>query len=313
MGGRMRAGLTISAIGHLLVLVWLLVTLPSTKIESTPALAVDMISDSELSQIMAGVKTAPKAEAPKPVVDKVGEQSPPVKDPTPKVSDKPEIQPNAEAPPPPPAPKPPEPKLEKAEAKPEKVEPQVDAIAEALKRDEARKKEEAKKLADAKKKEEAKKRLEAKKREQEKKFDAASIENRLALIDKRAPQRQAALGAVINQTASLGAANANAMTLSASELDILRRRLADCWHVPVGVQQARDLIVTVHIQLKRDGSLTAQPQVINTSMHPAFRVASESAVRAVQECAPFSFLPVAKYEVWQDITLDFNPQEMFGG
>ena len=37
-------------------------------------------------------------------------------------------------------------------------------------------------------------------------------------------------------------------------------------------------------------------------MHPAFRVGSESAVRAVQECAPFNFLPVAKYELWQDIT-----------
>jgi hypothetical protein len=103
------------------------------------------------------------------------------------------------------------------------------------------------------------------------------------------------------------------MTLSLSELDMLRRRLADCWHVPVGVQRARDLIVTVHIQLRRDGSLQAQPQVINASMHPAFRVASESAVRAVQECAPFTFLPVSKYEVWQDITLDFNPEEMFGG
>jgi hypothetical protein len=48
-------------------------------------------------------------------------------------------------------------------------------------------------------------------------------------------------------------------------------------------------------------------------MHPAFRVGSESALRAVLECAPFNFLPVAKYELWQDITLDFNPEEMFGG
>ena len=308
MGGRMRVGLTISTIGHLLVLVWLLVTLPSTKIESTPALAVDMISDSELSQIIAGVKTAPKPDAPKPIVDKVGEPSPPVKDPTPKVSDKPEIQPTTEVAPPP-EPKP-EPKPEKAEAKPEKIEPQVDAIAEALKRDEAKKKEEAKKLADAKKKEEAKKRLEAKKREQEK-FDAASIENRLALIDKRAPQRQAALGAVINTTPTLGADRANAMSLSQSEIDRLKARLADCWHVPVGVQQARDLVITVHFQLKKDGSLATPPQVINTSTHPAFRVGSESAVRAVQECAPFNFLPIAKFDLWQDLTLDFDPSEMF--
>jgi hypothetical protein len=103
------------------------------------------------------------------------------------------------------------------------------------------------------------------------------------------------------------------MTLSVSELDILRRRLADCWHLPVGVQHAKDLVVTVHMLLKKDGSLAAAPQVLNTSLHPAFRVGSEAAVRAVLECAPFNFLPVSKYEVWQDITLDFNPEEMFGG
>ena len=310
MGGRMRAGLTISAIGHLAVLVWLFVTLPSTKIESTPAIAVDMISDSELSQIMAGVKTAPKADAPKPIVDKIGEPSPPVKDPTPKVSDKPEIQPTAEAAPPP-EPKP-EPKPEKAEAKPAKVEPQVDAIAEALKRDEAKKKEEAKKLADAKKKEEAKKRLEAKKREQEK-FDAASIENRLALIDKRAPQRQAATGASLNQVASLGAPTAVGPTLSVNELAALQARLRDCWDVPVGVQNARDLVVTVRIQFKKDGSLAADPLVLNRSSVPLFQVAAEAATRGIRKCAPFSFMPAAKYEAWKEVEVNFDPREMFGG
>jgi len=137
MSERMSPGLAISAVGHLVVLavlvvIWL-ITLFSTKTESTPAIAVDMISDSQLSQIMAGVKTAPQAEAPKPIVDKIGEASPPVKDPVPKVSDKPEIAPSAAVPPPPP----PEPKVEKAEAKPEKAEPKVDEIAEALKREQS--------------------------------------------------------------------------------------------------------------------------------------------------------------------------------
>ena len=97
MGVRIGHSLAISAIGHVMVvvvltLVWL-IALPWTRTESTPALAVDMISDSELNQIMAGVKTAPQAPAPKPIVDKIGEQSPPVKDPAPKVSDKAEIAP----------------------------------------------------------------------------------------------------------------------------------------------------------------------------------------------------------------------------
>src|SRR5690242_17902848 len=122
MGNRIESSLAISAIGHLAVVVvmvfgWLFAT--PTRTESTPAIAVDMISDSELSQIMAGIKTAPRAPAPKPIVDKLGEQSPPVKDPTPKVSDKPEIMPSAATPPPAPEAKV-EPKPEvKPEPKPE--------------------------------------------------------------------------------------------------------------------------------------------------------------------------------------------------
>jgi hypothetical protein len=336
MGTRMRTGLTISAIGHLALLVWCFVTLPSTKIESTEAIPVDVVSDTELSQIMAGVKTAPKADAPKPVVDKVAPENKPVKDPTPKVSDKPEIQATSDTPPKPPEPKPPDPKPAQAEAKPpepppaqaeakpetkpetkpDKPVPQVDPIAEALKRDEAKKKEEARKLAEAKKKEEAKKREEAKreeakKREQEK-YDPSTIENRLALLDKRAPQRQASLGATLNQTASLGAPTATGPSLSVNELAALQARLADCWDVPVGVRNARDLSVIVRIQFRRDGSLETDPVVVNRSALPVFQVAAESAVRAVRKCAPFSFMPVAKYEAWKELEVNFDPKQMFG-
>jgi colicin import membrane protein len=315
MGGRMRAGLTISTVGHLALLVWCFVTLPSTKIESTESVPVDVISDTELSQIMAGTKSAPKAQVPKPVVDKVAEENKPVKDAMLKVSDKPEIAPTADTPPPP-DPKPeqkPDPKPEKTEAKPEKAAPPVDEVAEALKRDEAKKKEEAKKLADAKKREEAKKRLEAKKREEEQKYDPAKIESRLALLDKRAPQRQAALGATLSQTPTLGAATGSAMTLSVNELEALRSRLAECWDVPVGVRDARDLSVIVHIQFRRDGSLEADPMVVNRSSMPVFQVAAESALRAIRKCAPFSFMPPAKFEAWKELEVNFNPREMFGG
>ena len=314
MGRRMRAGLTISAVGHLAVLVWCFVTLPSTKIESTESVPVDMISDAELSQIMAGAKTAPKADAPKPVVDKVAEETRPVKDPTPKVSDKPEIQASAEATPPPeprpPESKPPEPKPEKAEAKPDKVAPPVDEIAEALKRDDAKKKAEAKKLEDAKKKEDAKKRLEAKKLEQQQKFDTAQIDSRLALLDKRAPQRQAATGAALNPTPSLGAPNASAATMSMSEFDALIARLHKCWDVPVGVKDAHDIAVLVRIQFKKDGSLMTDPVIVNQSANPTFRVAAESALRAIRSCAPYNFMPTAKYDAWKEVEVNFDPRDM---
>jgi len=133
------------------------------------------------------------------------------------------------------------------------------------------------------------------------------------LLDKRAPQRQAALGATLNDAPSLGAPTGSAPTLSMNELDALRARLRDCWDVPVGVRDARDLVVTVRIQFKKDGSLTSDPTVVNRSSQPVFQVASESALRAIRKCAPFSFLPPAKYEAWKDVEVNFDPREMFGG
>jgi colicin import membrane protein len=59
--------------------------------------------------------------------------------------------------------------------------------------------------------------------------------------------------------------------------------------------------------------LTTDPTVVNRSSQPVFQVASESALRAIRKCAPFSFLPPAKYEAWRDVEVNFDPREMFGG
>ena len=41
--------------------------------ENTESLPVDIVSTTEFTQMMAGSKTAPKAETPKPLVEKVAE------------------------------------------------------------------------------------------------------------------------------------------------------------------------------------------------------------------------------------------------
>ena len=89
--------------------------------------------------------------------------------------------------------------------------------------------------------------------------------------------------------------------------------MRQCWNVPVGLADARDLVVTLRIQFKQDGSLLGEPRLMNSASHPAFQVASESALRAVRSCAPYSFLPAAKYEAWKDVIVDFDPRDMFRG
>ena len=297
----MRSGVTISTLGHALILAWCLVSFSAKPFRAeTEALPVDVISASEFSQMTKGVKTAPKAEKPKPLVEKVDAPKP-VQDTAAKITEKQEVQSAAEKTPPPPQPKPPQPEAKppQQEAKPEKQAPppdKLDEIAEALK------KEPAKPTPPA-----------PPKKPPPPKLDLSKIENKLALIDRREQQRHAATGETLSNTPSLGTSTGAAMTLTQNELDALRARLRDCWDVPVGVANAGNLYVIVRIQFRRDGSLDADPVVMNSITHPAFQVAAESAVRAVRRCAPYSFMPVAKYDLWKDIEVKFDPREMFGG
>jgi len=300
----MRTGYTISAIGHGLVLAWSLYSFSAKPFDMVPveSVAADVISEREFSQLMTGAKTAPKVAMPLPVVDKIGEPKEVVTEPAPKVSDKPEIKVAEAVPPKPAESQPPEAKPAPAAATSDSK-PEPDPIAEALKKEEAKRKEEAKKRDEAKRREEARKR-------EENKFDIDKIQT--ALIDKRAPQRQAVAGTLVNPTPSLGAPTANAPELSQNEVDALRAQLMGCWNPPVGVAEAKDLIVIVRFALNRDGSVSGEPMVVNHGSNALFQIAAESAMRAVRSCQPFR-LPASKYEAWRDVEVKFDPNDMFRG
>ena len=71
----MRTAYTISAVGHAAVLLWSVWSLSATSlpVSSTEGLPVDLVTASDFSKIAAGSKDAPKAETPKPLVEKVAD------------------------------------------------------------------------------------------------------------------------------------------------------------------------------------------------------------------------------------------------
>jgi colicin import membrane protein len=344
----MKAGYTISAAAHVLVLGWGLLTFSAKPLEAPPvdAVVADVITDTEFSQITNGSKTAKQTPKPAPVVDRVGEVKEPPKEPTLKVADnKQEVLTETAPPPAPPQPDPkpdlkpdlkPDPKP--AEAKPPELSsaatppaaaepPPPDPVAEALRQEEAKRKEkeaEAKRKAEeAKRKaEEAKRKAEEAKRkaaeEAKKREELKSHLDRIetALLDKRAPQRQAVTGTIVNPAPSLGTTTGNAPQLSQNELArlqaMVKQQLYGCWIPPIGASEARDLVVLVAFSLNRDGTLAGNPVVKNRASNPLFQIAAESAVRAVRSCSPLR-LPAAKYESWQEVEVDFNLKELFGG
>src|SRR5215813_5059665 len=95
----MKAGWTISAVGHVMVLTWGLVSFIGKPPPPKPPVDffADVISDAELSQVTQGARSAKPTEPPKPVVETVAEAKP-TEDPNVKAVAKPEIVPTAAQP-----------------------------------------------------------------------------------------------------------------------------------------------------------------------------------------------------------------------
>jgi colicin import membrane protein len=143
---------------------------------------------------------------------------------------------------------------------------------------------------------------------QERIFDQSKI---AALLDKRDPTRQSITGAALNSSASLGTTRGAAATLSQSELDAMRARLASLWNVQPGVEHPEELYVTVRIRLNPDRRLAAPPQVVSSGSSARYQAAAEAAVRAVLQGQPYTMLRDETYEQWKYMDIDFDPKQMF--
>ena len=118
-----RKATAMSAGLHVAVLVWAAISFSGKMFEVTPteALPVDIINDKEFSEITKGVKDAPKAEQPKPLVEKKADEPKKIEEAAPKIDEKKELKAEREVKSePPPAPPKPDPIAEKLKQEPPK-------------------------------------------------------------------------------------------------------------------------------------------------------------------------------------------------
>ncbi len=221
-----------------------------------------------------------------------------------------------------PAPKPPEQKTAEAEPQPDKPDPVAEAIA-------AEQPEESVKLPDtapapSAKPKPAPAQAETAKAPDRKDADkpAKEASSRPKSEDKALDDKIAALlnkekasggGAKRSrEQASLGGEkNTGGEKLSQNEMDALRQRLSSCWSVNPGTIDADLYKVSVRFNLDRSGQLEGRPEVVKGGAPSGpGRIAAESAVRAVQKCAPFN-LPSDKYDTWAEVVVNFDPSDMF--
>jgi outer membrane biosynthesis protein TonB len=303
--------LVASALLHVVVIGWGLVSFSSRVFESVPeeSLPVDIISADQLAHVVAGMKTG-KKENPKPLVEKVAEAKP-AEDTVGKITEKPPVVTDT-APPPQPKPvekpveKTPEPPKPVAETKPKEepkpVEkkpepPAVDPIAEALKKEE--KKLPPKPQAQAAVTPQPQK-------PKERTFDQSRI---AALLDKRDPVRQATTGDTLNSNAALGLAKGRSADNSATWGTMFQSQVERCWKKPYGGIESQNPEAAFTIRLKRDGTLEGMPVPEGSPATPYLRVYQESALRAIIECQPFN-LPPAYFDEWKYFTPVFTERKI---
>lgn len=291
-----RKATAFSLLVHLTFVAWGLLSFAPRELAAKPPedfVPVDVISADQLSQITKGSKTG-KKENQGALVEKIGEPKP-TEDPIGKVNEKKEIAATAEA-----AALPPEKKVEPP--KPEKKQEEADPIGDKLKKDPPKKQAEKETKAAPKKEEKPKK---------EYQHDATKV---AALLDKRSPERKLQMGDTLNSNPGLGKANASAAKLSMSWVGALQARIRQCWNVPAGVRDAENIEIQVYFELRKDGSVQGVPMTRSVrgaaaSFGPAI---AESAIRAIQQCQPYSFLPQSEYAGgWDRLDITFSSNDLF--
>ncbi len=97
----------------------------------------------------------------------------------------------------------------------------------------------------------------------------------------------------------------------------VRHQIYTCWSVPSGLPYSEDLLVTVKLNLEKNGIVKNFEMMdhvrMNTPGEGAFYQIAQSVIRAIRLCNPIKNLPTASYEKWKTMILRFNPMEMMGG
>lgn len=280
----MRFGVFASVLLHLCAVGLAFVSLPEgwrSRIVSEPVVPIELISLAELAE-----RTSVPAAAPTPAPVEEPRPEPPA--PTPQPQPEPPPQRVAEAPrpePEPPKPEPqPEPKPEppKPEPKPEPPKPQPKPPP---------------------------------------KSDELDLDRLAAVVDRarRDPQPQGAPPETTQQADRAQQQVGAGDRLAASDIAKMKAAVSRCWSVSAlaGAPDANRLVVLLQFELNRDGTLQGPPRVanamqINLSGNRFWKVAEQTAIRAVVACQPYDFLAQDRYSAWREMEVNFDPSEMAG-
>lgn len=112
---------------------------------------------------------------------------------------------------------------------------------------------------------------------------------------------------------AFGSAAETQAKLSADEIARFKTHLKTCWNLPAGISKDQQVKVVIRVALRRDGTLAAQPTLIEAAASEMGLPVYKNGVAALKQCAPYSMLPVEKYKEWRVLDINVSPDEMAGG
>lgn len=295
----MKTGLILSSVAHVGVLTWGLIALPQPDALPVPvedALPVEIVPFEEIALRQAGDEQADPETPPPP--DPVPVQPAEVEAPEP-VEPPPAPEPPA---PEPPAPEPPAPEPPAAELPVETAEPAPEPAPDPEPVEAEAPEPEPQQFTAAPPPRARPTPLQPR---EDPKFNSNEI---AALLDR---QERAQAAPQPEQPQALGVDSGNDNALAQNEIDFLRRQLESCWSLQAGMEAAESIAVTVQMVLNIDGTLAGAPRILNPQTGLQYQIAAERALRAVQVCAPYAYLPQDKYDTWQVLEFNFDPSQMF--
>ncbi|MBY0422207.1 MAG: hypothetical protein K2Q06_07880 [Parvularculaceae bacterium] len=150
------------------------------------------------------------------------------------------------------------------------------------------------------------------------KSDPLDLDALAAVVDKekkKAPSSSTAPREADQPQARQGA-GARLTTTEEAQMQAAIRR---CWNLNAiaGAPDAKSLVVVAAFELNRDGTLAGPPRSTNgaqiaLSGNRFWKAAEQSALRAIIQCQPYSFLSPARYDVWREMELKFDPSVAAG-
>jgi len=264
--------------------------------DASESIPVDTITQSEFNEIMKGERDAPPAKVQPPATPQetlayaAPEALPPSPPPRPSDEPKPPPKPAQETPQPSPPPRPaqdtpspiPSPKP-KPTPSPSPT-PKTDALAKLI--DEPK--------SDTPKPTRA--------------MDPNAIRKLLADAKPTDPAQPAAQGLPNHSAPRMSPSLAAALDAWFTEAYL------NCWNPPPTVPAGEKYVAQIKVVFAPDGSLSAQPVLINPPSDPAWQAHAESAMRAVLKCNPLHVPPqyAPYFEQWRTKTVHFDPESALG-